>query len=70
LNQFTTHHREPPSGGFFLCEAAASHVRVWQILLQKSAHREIFCHAKLGRYRGMADIEQALTPFNLAEATD
>jgi hypothetical protein len=28
------------------------------------------CHAKLGRYRGMADIEQALTPFNLAEATD
>jgi hypothetical protein len=31
---------------------------------------KFFCHTKLGRYRGMADIEQALTPFNLAEATD
>ena len=29
----------------------------------------MFCYAKLGRYRGVADIEQALTPFNLAEAT-
>jgi len=31
---------------------------------------KFFCHAKLGRYRDMADIEQAFTPFNLAEATD
>jgi hypothetical protein len=28
-----------------------------------------FCHAKLDRYRGMADIEHALTPFNWAKAT-
>jgi hypothetical protein len=27
-------------------------------------------HAKFGRYPGMAEIYQALTPFNLAEAAD
>ena len=31
---------------------------------------KFFHNAKPGRYRGTADIEQALTPFNLAEATD
>jgi hypothetical protein len=31
---------------------------------------KFFCNAKLGRYRGVADIEQASPPFNLAEATN
>jgi hypothetical protein len=37
--------------------------RLWHIT-------KFFCNARAGCYPGMADIEQAFTPFNLAEAAD